>query len=367
MTQNEDNVNNIDKKTTIGDKKDLLFVVLFVFFVSLIALFNYVVDPYYIFRNTTIKGFNDVKTHQFSNKRNILYSDIKIHCKNKEIIFTGNCMLSHSNRNDTAFFTVPIVKFSEVSEIIKNLIKVSPDLKTIYWGMFFDDFWNENIEESDKNVLPDTFSERFELQDFVNLFFSYNTTKYSLETVKNSMQNQGLKYIYPYREIAFKHYDTGFSLKSMKQIAEVCDFANQNGVKVVVYYSPIHTSKKMHIFAKGQWDNYQKMKRELAKITDFYDYSMFNEYNSGLLDETSRYFTDNVHFTAEYNNIVVNDLLSDDKKIGVLVTKENVNNLTDKDFLELKEYISTHGSVYTKIKNVTDKDRFIKIEKINNL
>lgn len=363
MTENENDLNNGDKKATVNDKKDILFVLLFAFCVLMIAVFNYVVDPYYIFRNTTIKGLNNIKTHQFSNRRSIIYSDIKMHSKNKDIVFTGNCMLTHSDKENVAFFTVPIVKFSEVAEVIKNLIQVSPDLKTIYWGMFFDDFWNEDIQDSDKNVLPDTFSKNLELQDFVNLFFSYNTTKYSLETVKNSMTEQDVKYIYPYREIAFKHYDTGFSLKALKEISEVCDFAKQHNINLVLYYSPIHVTKKMHIYSKGQWQNFQKTKLELAKIADFYDYSLFNEYNSGLLDANSKYYTDNVHFSVEYNDIIVNDILSDNKQIGVLITKDNVENVTAKDSLALKDYIEKHKSLYTEIKNLTDEDRFVRIKK----
>ena len=75
-------------------RRDILFLVLLLIFIILIGLFNYIIDPYYIFRDSTIKGINNVKTHKYSNKRTIVYSDIKINSKN--II---NCYL---------FLTIPL-------------------------------------------------------------------------------------------------------------------------------------------------------------------------------------------------------------------------------------------------------------------
>lgn len=362
--ENEKNVQNEEKKE--DNKKEILFVILFVVLVLAIALFNFIVDPYYIFRDSTIKGFNNVKTHKYSSKRTIIYSDIKINNKGKDVAFTGNCLLSHygSGLDNVGFFTVPVAKVAEVSNIIKNLITVSPEIKTVYWGLFFDDFWNDKNDEVN-DTLPDFSSKRIELQDLVNLFFSYNTTKYSIETIRDSVKNHGedIIYVYPFREIAKKKYDKQFSLETIKTIEETKEFAQKHGVNLVIYYSPIHVTKKMHVLSKGQWENYQGLKREIAAITDFYDYSMFNKYNSSPLDENNLYFVDNIHPATDYNNLIVNDLLSNDKKIGVLVTKENVKSLVSKDSTELQKFISNNKSLFDEIKNVSENDSTTKIKK----
>ena len=49
------------------NRRDILFLGLLVFFVALIAGFNYFMDPYYIFRDSTIKGINNVKNATLSN------------------------------------------------------------------------------------------------------------------------------------------------------------------------------------------------------------------------------------------------------------------------------------------------------------
>lgn len=346
-------------------KNDIIFISVLVAAVFAICLFNYVIDPYYIFRDSTIKCINNVKTHKYSNKRKILYSDIKLNHKNKTTAFTGNCLLSNygTRNSDVAFYTIPMVRVEEAYMALKAIHEIAPEIKKIYLGLFFDELWNEKNEEI-TDTLTESENKKFDYRDFVNLFFSWNTTKYSIETLKDSLINRGedIVYIYPYREIAKKTYKD-FPTESIKTVKKIYDYAKANDIDLVIYYSPIHVTKKIHIFENNQWQNNQNFKKQLAKITDFYDYSFFNQYNHSPLDENSIYFIDNIHPTNIYNNLVVDDLLSDNKEIGVLVTKDNVDNLTDKDTKNLKKYINDNQDLAQKIKNVKYDDFSIKIKK----
>lgn len=348
------------------NRKDLLFLIFLVILVLSVGIFNYTVDPYYIFRDSTIKGFNNVKTHKYSNKRTIIYSDIKINNKNKDTAFTGNCLLSHygSGLDNIAFFTIPVAKVDEVAKIIKNMHKIAPNIKKIYWGLFFDDFWNTKNDEVNDTLL-DLATPRIYYQDFINLFFSYNTTKYSIETIKDSIKNKGedILYVYPYREIAKKNYNTDFSFEELDKIIEVKEFAKKNNIELIIYYSPIHLSKKIHIYGKNIWNTNQELKRRLVQITNFYDYSLFNEYNTDELDENNQNFIDNIHPSDTYNNLIVKDLLAKDKSIGVLVTKENVENILKTETEKLENYMNNNKEITDKIKNVTLKDAEIKIKR----
>ena len=309
----------MEKENNLEKRRDILFLILLLIFILLIGIFNFFIDPYYIFRDTTIKGINNVKTHKYSNKRTIIYSDIKINSRNKDIAFSGNCLLSHygSGLENIAFFTIPVAKVEEVSNIIKNINKIAPNIKTIYWGLFYDDFWNDTNDEVN-DTLPILETKKINLDDIINLFFSYNTTKYSIETLRDSIKNKGedIIYVYPYREIAKKTYDKSFSFDSLETIKETKEYAEKNNIKLIIYYSPIHISKKMHIYSKGLWESNQELKRRLVEITPIYDYSLKNEYNISALDENNMNFVDNIHPSNTYNNLIVNDLLSDTKKIG---------------------------------------------------
>ena len=204
------------------------------------------------------------------------------------------------------------------------------------------------------------------MDDLINLFFSWNTTKYSIETVINSVKNKGrnIVYIYPYREIAKKHYEKEFSFDFMSKIAEIYKYAKSNEIELIIYYSAMNISKKIHMMEKGIWDENIEFKKRLAQITPFYDYSFSNKYNLQPLDENSIYYVDNIHPTKLYNDMLVNDLLSDKKEIGVLVTKDNVDKYNEEDTLKLQEYINSHSELTEKIKNVKTEDANIRIKKI---
>ena len=351
-----------DEKQT--QKKDFLFIFVFVFLILLVIFFNFLTDPYYILRDATIKGFNNVKTHKYSNKRTIIYSDIKLNSKKKDTAFTGNCVLSHygSGLDNVAFFTIPVTKVEEIAKIIMFIRKKAPNIKKIYWGMHYDDFWNAKNDVVNDN-LPENSNSYFTFQDFINLFFSYNTTKYSIETVRDSLKNKGNNtiYVYPYREIAKKKYNGDFSYEELDKIKEVKDFADKNGIELIIYYSPIHISKKIDLYEKEMWQSNQELKRQLVKIMPFYDYSFQNEYNSTPIDENNFNFIDNIHPSNTYNNLIVNDLLSKNKKIGTLVTKGNVELYLKKDTEELQNYMIKNKNLVENIKNAKFDDANISI------
>lgn len=348
------------------DRLDLMFFITLVCVILFVALFNYIVDPYFIFRDSSIKGFNNVKTHKYTNKRTILYSDIKINNKRIDNAFVGNCLIARygNGRDNVAFYTIPVSTVEEVSKIIKNIHKVAPHIKKMYWGLFFQDLWfDKNDEVTD--TLPDIKSVKPGLDDYINLFFSWNTTKYSIETIRDSLKHHGkdIVYIYPYKEIAVKSYENCNTFENMEFIKDTMKFAKDNGIDLKIYYSPIHLTKRIHIYEKNAWNKNSEFKKRLADITPFYDYSFANEYNTAPLDANSVNFIDNIHPTDVFNNMIVEDLLSGNPKIGVLVTKDNVDKLVEQDTKQLADYIKQHKDFAEKIKKVSRDDAEIKILK----
>ena len=348
-------------------QRDIIFACSLILLICLIALFNYIIDPYYIFRDSTIKGFNNVKIHKYTNRRTIIYSDIKINGKNKLIAFTGNCLLSHYGKglDEIAFFTLPKAEIEEITQVIKSIHKLSPNIKKIYWGLYYDDFYN-NWNKEIKDFLPEKTSKIITYKDLINLFFSWNTTKYSIQTIINSIKNNGedIKYIYPYREIVYKKYKEEINYEDLNKIKEIKDYAQKNNIELIIYYSPIHVSKKIDIYEKGKWESNQELKRRLAQITPYYDYSLFNEYNNNPLDETSKNYIDNVHPTDEYNNIVLNDLLTN-KQIAKYIDSNNIEYNLENETKLLLNYIKAHKDLSEKIKKLKDSDANTKLLRKN--
>ena len=160
-------------------------------------------------------------------------------------------------------------------------------------------------------------------------------------------------FIYPYREIAKKNYKEPFSFDGIEKIREIKDFCKENGVELVIYYSPVHVSKKIDLYLKKQWNDNLELKRRIAKITPFYDFSLFNQYNSTVLDENNQYYIDNIHPDTLYNNILINDLLSKNSSIGVLLNKDNIEKYLKNDTIALVDFMSKNKNFVQDIKNAT--------------
>ena len=153
------------------------------------------------------------------------------------------------------------------------------------------------------------------------------------------------------------------SFESLDKIKEVKEFTEKNNIELVIYYSPIHITKKIHLYEKGMWNSYQELKRKLVDITPFYDYSFANDYNTTFLDENNLNYVDNIHPANTYNNLIVQDLLSDNKKIGTYVTKDNIDSYLNSDTQMLENYINNNKNLTDSIKNVTVNDANIAIRR----
>ena len=147
----------------------------------------------------------------------------------------------------------------------------------------------------------------------------------------------------------------------MDKIRDIIKKANENGIKIILYYSPIHISKKIHIYESGVWDNNMEFKRQLASILPYTDYSIINEYNSTPLDENNKYFVDNSHPSSIYNDIIYRDILDNSVGLGIKINKDNVEDVLKSETLQLKSFIDKNSSYAEEIKNVKSSDGSKKI------
>jgi len=345
-------------------KKDFFLILSAAAGILGIMLFNFIIDPYYIFQHNTVYGLNHKKIHLYSNKRQIIFSEMKLNGRNKTDAFIGNCALYRS-RNvpyTAAFYTVPVTDTEEIQNIIEHITALNPNIKKLYLGINFNEMY-EKDRKTDK--FQEIKNRRISAKDITDLFFSWNTTKYSIETLKSSIaaKNKNENYVYPYREIAKKRYSSGEARDLKEKISRLKNFAEGSGIKLIFYFTPAHITYKIDIYEKNLWNKYTQFKRQLAEITDYFDYSLNNVYNTENLDADAVYYIDNVHITDILNEIIISDLLSNSPKIGVPVNKDNADAVIKEDTKDLTEYIEKNKALAEKIKSLTVQDADIKIKR----
>ena len=349
-------------------KKDLFFILSIVIGILAIILFNYIIDPYYIFKAVPIEGINDKKPHLYTNKRQIIFSDMKLNGRYKIHAFLGDCALYRTADipYNSAFYSVPVTNISEIKSIIMYIKKYIPGIKTLYFGLNFNEIAGKDrkTDELSFDVLK-----KSKLNEIIGLLFSWNTTKYSFETLKASVlyKKNPTEYVYPYRETAGKKYTdiTDESIdEKIKEIEQIKEYAKENDFKLTFYFAPSNITYKIYLYKNNVYDKYNKLKKQLALVSDYCDYSLNNEYNTEILDGTGIYYIDTLHITPEFDNIIINDLVSGCKKTGILINKGNVSKIIETDTKYLKDYVNTHKEYAEKIGNLKTEDEKVRIKRI---
>ena len=124
--------------------------------------------------------------------------------------------------------------------------------------------------------------------------------------------------------------------ESIQDLQKIINLTKEHHIKLYLFTTP-HNHNLMDTFEIESYFNYLK---DIAKITDFYD---FSGYNSVTNNDCNYY--DISHYRPIIGKLITarifkNPLIEVPKDFGVLVTKENIN----KRLKTLKEEISTHNT-----------------------
>ncbi len=128
--------------------------------------------------------------------------------------------------------------------------------------------------------------------------------------------------------------------ETLNEIKEIVDFCKLNKISLIIFINPHHYLTYMN----SNLDQFFYFKSELAKITDYYDFSGLNSIT-----------TDNYFFyeTSHYRTIVGDMMLKrifdyPDVKVpddfGVKVTKDNIYEHLKKQKEEVRKYSNAHNT-----------------------
>ena len=138
-----------------------------------------------------------------------------------------------------------------------------------------------------------------------------------------------------FRDWVYADYE--FSPEYMHLFTKIVEYCHTHDINLYVYIPPMHVDHFYAIKEAGLKDEFETFKRELAKIMDFID---FTEVNSITKDPNN--FSDSTHLRIETTSIIMNKLIKHrniegDEDFGVIVTKENIEDLLNKQELQYKK------------------------------
>lgn len=355
-------------------KKQICFFAFFVILLlAFVISFNYFVNPYQVFKT----NLGLMKAYDGEFDREILYLDMKLN-KNKDyyaaICGSSSVMINISDETINKYFhnknvfklAVPVISFSEQYDLIRNFVKLNPEVKKIIVSVDF----SEGTEPVDKNLLPKFTGENLNLKELYLLLLSGQTLHYSWGNVmltyrelwypsimfglkKNKFFGK-FKPFHDYRQVRIDDHNrfpraryTDWNEKILKpslfsELKKIKDFCDKNGIEVVFYSTPAHAYTLYDIYYQGVYEDFQNFKREFVKIAPFYDFLYISDYSKEPVSVKNPYWIDASHADYVLGDEIMKKVVTGKGSYGRLITKNNVEKYLKQDKKDLLLYANQH-------------------------
>jgi hypothetical protein len=349
----------------MNEKKWLkVWVTVFLLF-PLIALFNYVIDPYGLNQMFSIRGVNYFKksntgyTYRF--KTNIVMDN------EFETLLLGTSRTGVMDpdvvkkyREGEAFsFDAPISTIEMQYKIFKYVMEFN-DIKNLIYGVDFMSFNGSRLPKvnfKEFTQLEENIVEKKRIYNF-DIYFNWDTFKSSWDVIYRNITNKSIivdhyryrdgmrifsknQHLYDggnyplqqkindsFREFynpvvgVYKNYK--FSNKHLDYFRKIIEYCKEHNIKVWVYIPPM-TSEHFDSFkSAGYYDKFEHFKRELVNITPFVDFTGHNT-----ITNNNHNYWDSSHLRPELTEPIMARLFNDKSvdipsDFGVMVTKDNI-------------------------------------------
>lgn len=324
------------KKTNIK-----IFVLFYLILLAAICLFNYIANPYNVFRSNTLSINPD-----FNNDP---YLEIKL-SKNKKfesVIIGGSsvkCLELAKNNENIADISIYYATISDINKLLKYYLKFHPETKKVYFALeikLFDKREKE-IKQIKSNFLTP--------KELFKLFISIDTTKKSIEKIckkqktKNKNEEFNLEEIVHLENInkiiPFKNQDE-FEKRTKKELEELFKELDKRKIETICFILPAHAKFQLRILDKNNFRNSFVEKQILDKLDYIIDFKIMNKYSQIPINSKNSLFYDESHPNQEYAKIIQEILFKNSNKnkdLYTILTKENYNFESEKENKKLLKY-----------------------------
>lgn len=338
-----------------------IWIAIIVIIPLLVGLFNYVIDPLGFNKKILINNLNIVKennTH-FTIKYKMPF--LRKGGWDNLMLGTSRIGLMDTNITDKFLggktFTMSLPGSAMPLQFDSFLYAIKFNhVKNVIYGIDFMTF-NKNLKFNDDYV-----QFKDELQSFGNfytydIYFNIETLKKSIDTIRNNSAdhpklrafysengmrnfpnfeqklnnghfniqtsiNKHLQKYFDKNNGIYANYD--YSSEYMLMFKKIVTYCHENDINLYVYIPPVYFEHFHAIREAGLKSEFETFKRELAKITDFMDFTGVNS-----ITTNKNNYWDSSHLRREYTEIVMaklihNEVTDEHKDFGVWVTKENI-------------------------------------------
>lgn len=340
------NSKNINSKKWI---KISIFTTLFGF--TLLALFNYAVDPFYIFNSKILKHNVQI------NERFLKIEFLEKNHKNFNSYMIGSSRIGVTSPKVVEQY-IPNSKFYNMSMSsatmydykmhIRYLIKQKYRIDTIYLQLDVDTMHYYGLSDSDYLSKLHPYVEgkslTFYYFEYLSGFFPFNAkvkiaqninykptkTTYSLETgvwtnppAEKRVEENCKEYVASEEKFHRKNRPSLTYItkdKTISDLKEIVLLCKTNNIKLYTFITP-HNNIMMDSFVREDYLDYLS---DIAHITNFYDFSGYNS-----VTENNCNYYETSHYRPKIGKLIAGRIFHDNNidipdDFGILVTKETI-------------------------------------------
>lgn len=352
-----------------------------------VALFNYIIDPYDIFNRPYFGKINHNKIEKDNNDRLFKAIDI-IRIKPITVLLGSSRIKQGINTHHSVLKNQPVYNLGlnganlyENLRYLEHTIKNQPNLKEVIIGVDFFMFneYRKPIASFSENRLE---KHNITLQDEINSLLSLDTLLKSRETMIASLNeseinsNYGRNGFQPHTHINDGNTIGRFHqsilqyftlnpkyklsreyLEDFKSLVKVCQ---KHNIDLKVFISPSHATDGEVFRETGQWQSFEKWKRELVKITPVWDFSCYNSITTEKIQAKMKNYADNSHYNKQVGNLILNRIFNQNNSqipqdFGVLITAENIEKHLQKIRSDREIWIQKNSQEVELVRNLKKK------------
>ena len=368
-------------------KSNKRILIIFICLLTIIAIFNVVMDPYNVFMSPDL-GFNSLKPEAKRQERLTKVIGLKLDKRKLDSIFIGTSRVDWAinkqhykeiTGKETESMAVVGLGFDEYLDLARLCLKLHPEVKKIYMGLDLYTF-NKNFK-GNKQTIPFNKNKYLTTQELATVLFAGDTTVSSFITLfRNVLPNSDKTKLYTrmgttyrfnnklinvfFRNAWRKYYELydeyEFNNEYYDKLQTLKSDLKKQGVDLIFFHTTGHITDIDVIYETGMWNTFTKWKKDLTKISDIYDFYYYNDVNNCEITPDIQNFTDAAHASDLTGKKIIATLTGSNNNYGRLNTAENVDKYMKEDLKNLLNWrkknpdlvkkVQDEKSVYKKLK-----------------
>lgn len=329
---------------------------------------NVLVNPFEIFNIPKIKRFNFLKPDKDRNQRITKIVSLKLEKRPIEAVFLGSSRVN-STVSENYYYekTGKIAKnlgmnalsHDETIKIAQNVVKIHPEIKTIYLGLDFFRFL-EKIKDNKRDVIISN-NPQLTISEFNPLILSFNTTLASFNTVIANLRYKENKTtnIPQAFKTKLKQYAKNYSNAQLadNEILKIKAFKTDMkylGYDVVLYTNPVHVLDLILIDKMGYLPLFFEWKEKMANEFEYIDFAVVNDLTAEKVDDNTKYFAESSHATNLTGNVIIEKLVFNSNNYGISANSSNIKIINLKSKKDITKWLSANACWNQEIEKVLD-------------